>query len=86
MITLVEKFIATQIEKGNKTASILALETLVISICGYYLLNWKFLVNFVIAYPWVILLTIPFNIILGKWTGLRLSEYLRFREVFKQMK
>lgn len=86
MITLVEKFIATQIEKGNKTASILALETLVISICGYYLLNWKLLVNFVIAYPWVILFTIPFNIILGKWTGLRLSEYFRFREVFKKIK
>jgi len=32
MITLVEKFVAVQIEKGNKTAVILALETLLISI------------------------------------------------------
>ncbi|MFA6386838.1 MAG: 7TM domain-containing protein [Candidatus Paceibacterota bacterium] len=85
MITLVEKFIATQIEKGNKTAFYLALETLVISIAGYYLLKWGFLVRFVVAYPWIILLTIPINIILGKWTGLRISEYLRFREVFKKM-
>jgi len=85
MITLVEKFIATQIEKGNKTAFYLALETLVISIAGYYLLKWGFLVRLVVAYPWIILLTIPINIILGKWTGLRISEYLRFREVFKRM-
>lgn len=85
MITLVEKFIATQIEKGNKTAFYLALETLAISIAGYYLLKWDFLINFVVAYPWIILLTIPINIILGKWTGLRISEYFRFREVFKKM-
>jgi hypothetical protein len=85
MITLVEKFIATQIEKGNKTAFYLALETLIISIAGYYLLKWDFLIKFVVAYPWAILLTIRINIALGKWTGLRISEYLRFREVFKKM-
>jgi hypothetical protein len=85
MITLVEKFIATQIEKGNKTAFYLALETLVISVIGYYLLKWGLLVDTVVAYPWVILLTIPVNIMLGKWTGLRISEYLRFKEIFKKM-
>lgn len=85
MITLVEKFIATQIEKGNKTAFYLALETLVISIIGYYLLKWGFLVKMVMAYPWVILLTIPINVLLGKWTGLRISEYFRFKEIFKKI-
>lgn len=85
MITLVEKFISTQIEKGDKTAFLLAVETLGIAILGYYLLKWPFLVNLVISYPWVILLTIPINIALGKWAGLRVSEYFRFREVFKKM-
>lgn len=85
MITLVEKFIAAQIEKGNKTAFLLALETLIISILGYYLLKWVFLVNLIISYPWIIILIIPINVALGKWTGLRLSEYFRFREVFKKM-
>lgn len=85
MITLVEKFIATQIEKGNKTAFYLALETLIISVIGYYLLKWGMLVKFVVAYPWVILFTIPINILLGKWAGLRISEYFRFKEVFKKM-
>jgi len=85
MITLVEKFIATQIEKGNRTAFYLALETLAISVVGYYLLKWGVLVKFVVAYPWAILFTIPINIMLGKWSGLRISEYFRFREVFKKM-
>lgn len=86
MITIVEKFVATQIEKGNKVALILAAETLVISIAGYYLASWPLLIKGIIAFPWVILVTIPINILLGKWNGLRISEYIRFREVFKNIK
>jgi hypothetical protein len=84
MITLVEKFIAVQIEKGNKVAFKLALETLVISIVGYYLASWEILIKLLAAYPWIILFTLPINIFLGKWTGLRLSEYIRFREIIKK--
>lgn len=84
MITLVEKFIAVQIEKGNQTAMILAFETLFISIVGFYIASWPALIHFLIAYPWIVLLTIPINIILGKWTGLRLTEYIRFKDVLKK--
>lgn len=86
MITIVEKFVVTQIEKGDKTAILLALETLIISIAGFYLASWSVLIKAIIVYPWVILFTIPINILLGKWDGLRLTEYVRFREIFKQMK
>lgn len=85
MITLVEKFVTVQIEKGNKTAIILAFETLVISVAGYYIASWGFLIRLLAENPWVILLTIPINILLGKWTGLRIKEYLRFKEVLKKM-
>lgn len=84
MITLVEKFVAVQIEKGSQTAIILALETLVISVAGYYLASWEILIKLLATHPWIILLTLPLNIFLGKWTGLRLSEYLRFKEVLKK--
>ena len=85
MITMVEKFITVQIEKGDKVAIILALETLFISIFGFYLVSWKILVDFIVSYPWIILFTIPINILLGRWTGLRISEYFRFREVIRKM-
>jgi hypothetical protein len=85
MITIVEKFVAAQIEKGNKTAIFLAVETLAISIIGYFIGRWPFLIRTIVAYPWIIFLTIPVNVLLGKWTGLRLSEYFRFREIFKKM-
>lgn len=86
MITIVEKFVVTQIEKGDRTAILLAAETLVISVVGYYLASWTLLIKTIILYPWVILITIPINIILGKWDGLRLTEYVRFREILKQLK
>jgi len=84
IITLVEKFVAVQIEKGNRTAVILALETLLISIVGFYLASWDLLIGILIANPWIVLLTLPINFFLGKWTGLRLSEYLRFKNILKK--
>jgi len=83
MITLVEKFVAVQIEKGGRAAVILAVETLLISTVGYYIASWGSLIKILLNFPWVSLLTIPINIFLGKWTGLRISEYFRFRQIIK---
>lgn len=83
MITLAEKFIAAQIEKGLKTAVVLSLETLIISVMGYYILKWPQLQNFIFVYPQTILLTLAVNIFLGRWNGLRLNEYFRFKDLLK---
>lgn len=83
MITLTEKFIATQIEKGSRVASILAIETLLISIIGYFLVSSTVLTTLLLQYPWIILLSFVVNFSLGKWTGLRLTEYYRFRKILR---
>jgi len=85
MITIVEKFVSVQIEKGNKMAIILAGETLLISVVCYLIASTEILKQLIMQYPWVVLITIPINIALGKWTGLRLTEYYRFRDVIKKM-
>ena len=84
MITIVEKFVATQIKKGSKTAIILAIETLGISLLGFYLVSWKTLETTIMTYPWLVIIVIIANIPLGKWTGLRLNEYWRFKEILKK--
>ena len=84
MITITEKFVAVQIEKGTRAALILAIETLGISLVGYFLISWPSIISFILAYPWTVLFTIPLNVLLGKWTGLRLTEYLRFARVLSQ--
>jgi hypothetical protein len=86
MGTLVEKFISVQIERGARGAVILTSETLFLSIICYWLASWSWLQNQALVYPiWFILGAIIINILLGKWTGLRLSEYWRFREVIKRV-
>ncbi|MFC1617959.1 7TM domain-containing protein [Patescibacteria group bacterium] len=80
---LSEEFVKVQIEKGLWTAVQLAIETLIISTACYYLVSWEALRTFFLSYPEIILFTIPINYILGKWTGLRIEEYIRFRHLRK---
>lgn len=85
MITLAEKFVATQIEKGSRVALILAVETLVISVTGYFLVSWDTLITLILSHPWIVLVTFVINFSLGKWTGLRITELLRFRTIIKRL-
>lgn len=85
MITLAEKFVATQIEKGSRIAFILAIETLIISVIGYYLVSWESLKALLLQFPWIVLFTFLINFSLGKWTGLRLTEYFRFHKIFRHL-
>lgn len=85
LITLAEKFVATQIEKGSRVALILAVETLVISVAGYFLISWSTLIILILEHPWIILFTFLINFSLGKWTGLRITELFRFRKIIKHL-
>lgn len=86
IIILIEKFLAAQIERGARRAAVLTAETAVLSIICFLIINWSFLENFVLKYPvWFIAGSILANFMLGKWTGLRLFEYWRFREVIKHV-
>lgn len=85
MITLVEKFVTVQIEKGGKAAIYLSLETLFISIIGYSIASWSLLIIYLQKYPWLVFVAILINILLGKWTGLRLLEFIRFKKLIKNV-
>jgi hypothetical protein len=83
MIALVEKVIATQIENGTREALIISFQTLFISLVSWYLTSLESFQTLLMASPWIVLFTIVINIVAGKWTGLRLSEYFRFRTLLK---
>jgi len=59
--------------------------TLLVSIFCVFLYYTDFLLIFLTAYPEVLLILIPFNFFLWRFTGLRVSEYFRFREVYKNI-
>ncbi len=79
LVTLGERFISLQLERGFRVASMLFFETIVVSMVAYLMLDTQ--KTAILAYPEITLLMIPLNYVLGKWTGLRISELLRFREL-----
>ncbi|MBN2306955.1 PKD domain-containing protein [Candidatus Peregrinibacteria bacterium] len=83
MTTLAEKFVSALGGKGFYAAFLLMLETTVVSLICYWVVEWHYLQNLILGHPEIILLLIIFNYGLGRWTGLRLMEYVRFREVMK---
>ncbi|MDP3971063.1 MAG: 7TM domain-containing protein [bacterium] len=84
MIILTEKFVEAQIEQGNRTAIVLTIETLVLAIISYGIVTWGVFETFIMAYPEAVLLTLVLNFVFGRFTGLRLFEYIRFRKLFKK--
>ena len=83
MTTLAEKFVSALGGKGFYAALLLMVETTVVSLICYWVVEWHYLQNLILGHPEIILLLIFFNYVLGRWTGLRLMEYVRFREVMK---
>lgn len=86
MTVLTEHFISVQIEQGFGTAFKLTLETLALSMIGYLIGDWTLFRTTMLAYPELVLIVFPFNYMLGKFSGLRLTEYIRFRKVFKHIR
>ncbi|HLD08132.1 MAG TPA: 7TM domain-containing protein [Candidatus Peribacterales bacterium] len=85
MTTLSEEFMSVKAEMGLTSAIFAAGETVIVSLICFVLVQWDLLESMIIAYPELILLTLLANVMMGKWTGLRLSEVVRFREIFKYL-
>lgn len=82
---LAEEFIALQFKAGAKSALTVTAWTLALSIGCYFIVSWQLLRTLFVSYPEITLLAIPANILLGKWAGLRLTEYIRFRRLLHYM-
>jgi len=83
MTTLAEKFVSALGGRGFFAASLLMLETTIVSLICYWVVEWHYLQNLILGHPEIILLLIFVNYAIGRWSGLRLMEYVRFREVMK---
>lgn len=83
LMLLAEEFIALQFKAGAKTALTVTAWTLALAILGYYVVSWQLLRTLLLSYPEIVLITIPLNFLLGQWSGLRLTEYFRFRELLR---
>lgn len=80
--TLSENFYSLKAESGWSSAILGIGQTLFGAILCVLFIEWAGLGALLLAYPELLLLTIVINIVLGRYTGLRLVEYFRFRELF----
>lgn len=85
MSTLSESFLNVKTEEGLYSAILGTGETILAALLCVFIAQWAWLQSIILAYPELVLFTIVFDVILGRWTGLRLVEYIRFREVFKHI-
>jgi len=82
IVLLAENFSRVQLGKSAKTAINLTTETLVLALVSYVFLTYKPLQEFALLYPEILLLTVLiFIIAVGKYVGLRLIEFWRFRKL-----
>lgn len=80
-----ERFALMETEQGiGKAARITAATVVVIAAC-YAVMDSLFLQSMFLAFPELLLVVIALNMWLGKWIGLRLMEFIRFRKlIFRQ--
>jgi hypothetical protein len=84
MILLAEDFIRVQLGKSVKTAMNLTFETLILSLITFFFLTLKPLQEYVLLNPEISLLGVAVaDLILGKYTGLRMMEFYRFRKLIQ---
>jgi hypothetical protein len=77
-----EQFATLLMERGQRKTLGAALETLAMSVAIFFLATWGWLASTVVTYPlFVLAASILANLFLGKWTGLRISEYIRFKKI-----
>ena len=80
-----ERFAIMETEQGiGKAAKITAATVVVIAAC-YTVMDSLFLQSMFLAFPELLLVVIALNMWLGKWIGIRLMEFIRFRKlIFRQ--
>jgi transglutaminase-like putative cysteine protease len=78
MSNVIESFAASQAELGTRQAVRMTLTTLGLSLVCYLVVDQAGLQSLLLAFPELLLAVVLFDVLLGKWRGLRLLEYLRF--------
>jgi hypothetical protein len=81
LITVSEQMISIYIKKGRKAAYMLITGTLLVSALIFILISWKQLQNVLLTHPYLSLVTLILNFIIGKWKGFRIKEYFRFKPI-----
>ncbi len=76
-----ERFAIIEAEEGLLKALKLSFTTMLVIIAAYLVMTALFMQSLFIAFPELLLLVIVLNLWIGKWIGIRLTEFIRFRKL-----
>lgn len=79
----VERFATAWEEDGPGAALLVTVGTMVVTAGAYAAMEWRPLQASVLAFPEAVLLAVAAFFIVGRWTGLRVLEHVRFRALFR---
>ena len=82
-ILISDKIVTLQLQRNYLETVRITIITVAIAFLGYLFLSSTYIQKIILIYPEVILILIPLNILLGRYFGLRLTEYVRFSSLFK---
>ncbi len=84
LVLLAEDFAKVQLGKSARVAINLTIETLIIALLAFIFLTLEPVRHFALLHPEVYLfLILIFDFVIGKYVGLRFTEYWRFRKILK---
>ncbi len=69
-------------EDGVKRLFVMTFNTVLVILISYYFINSLFLQLMMLSFPELISFFIGLNILIGRWSGFRLTEFVRFRGFF----
>jgi len=84
MTMTIERLSILLMERGGVEALKVSLGTLVVSVCSYFAIASVSIQDFFFAFPEVLFGLIAMQILIGRYTGYRLTEYFRFLPFIKR--
>jgi hypothetical protein len=81
MAGIVENFTQTQMEVGFSEAFRLTIYTLIVAVISYLIIDTVGFQSLILVFPEIIIVAILLEILIGRWSGIRLMEYVRFYKI-----
>ncbi len=78
---MVERFYVVQLERGRRAAILIALNTWLLTGVVFATLTWAPTQALFLSYPELLAAVVGLQVLAGRWTGLRLYELWKYRDV-----
>ncbi len=84
IVALSDFFVKTYVKKSPSATIRVIAETTMVAIVGWYLITSDRLIGLIMENLWVVPVLLVFNLIIGRYQGLRFKDIFRFKTALKE--